>query len=83
MRTGLAVNGEQVLSVYLGEPGLTLRITCVTINGAVTSLKWGKSDTKDFLDPSKTDGVLNNEKVQCSSSISQSVPEQIATSSEE
>ena len=62
MRTGLSVDSEEVLSVCLGEPELQLRASSVTIQSAVTTLKWGKSDTKDFLNPDKTDGIVVTRK---------------------
>ena len=51
---------EEVLSACLNQEGLVLQHSPVAIRSAVTSLKWGKaSDTRDFLDPSKTDGSLS------------------------
>ena len=63
MRTGGSVDQEEVLSACLNQEGLYLRHSAPTIRGAVTSLRWGKAcDTRDFLDPSKTDGSIVTRK---------------------
>ena len=63
MRTGVKVNGLDVVSIFLGEKDLKLRHSPATIQGAIRSLDWGlASDTKDFLDPSKTKGLVITRK---------------------
>ena len=51
------MDGEDVLSL-----GLKLCSSPGSIQNAFTELKWGNSDTKDFLYPDKTNGVLVTRK---------------------
>lgn len=54
LRTGVKVNGLDAVSIFLGEKDLKLHHSPADIQGALRSLDWGISDSKDFLDPSKS-----------------------------
>lgn len=54
------MNEEEVLAVCLKDESISHMLcdTPKTIQKAICNLKWGKSsETKPFLDPSKTEGI--------------------------
>ena len=51
------MDGMEVMSIYLGED-LKPQHTPANIRSAIRSLKWGNTDSKDFLDLSKTKGSV-------------------------
>ena len=58
MRMGVKLNGLDVVSTVLGQEGLELRHPPTRIREAIQTLKWGHpSESKDFLDLSKTTGT--------------------------
>ena len=52
------VDNEDVVAIHLNEDGLSLHHTLLSIREAISQRKWGKaSDSKDFLDVTKSGGT--------------------------